>query len=78
MIVKLMIAQDEFREATQSDVQFSNEIFIYKEVLPAFEKILVGVGSEKSILKWCPRAYFAEFGVFEGNLIFFKYLKMHF
>lgn len=62
-----MIARDDFREATDSDVQFSNEIFIYKEVLPAFEKLLLAVGSEKSTLKWCPRSYFSEFGVFKGS-----------
>lgn len=61
-----MISKEGFREATNSDVQFANEIFIYKDVLPAFEKLLVAAGSKKNINSWCPRAYFAEFAVFEG------------
>lgn len=52
-----------FRDATKSSMQCSNEVYIYKEVLPYFQKFVAESGASLST-NWCPRVYFADYKVF--------------
>jgi Ecdysteroid kinase-like family len=52
-----------FRDATKSSMQCSNEVYIYKEVLPYFKKIVTESDASLST-DWCPRVYFADYKVF--------------
>lgn len=63
MIVKIMKGDKDFRDATKSSTQCSNEVFIYKNVIPYFKKFLL---ESKSTLSsdWVPRVYFAEYEIF--------------
>lgn len=52
-----------FRDATNSSVQCSNEVYIYKHVIPYYQKVL---SDSRATLKgdWVPRVYFADYAVF--------------
>lgn len=63
MIVKIMKGDKNFRETTKSAMQCSNEIFIYKEVLPYLKKFIASSGAAVDS-DWCPRVYFADYDVF--------------
>ena len=53
-----------FRVTTQSSTQCSNEVYIYKEVIPYFRKFIKECGSS---LKpdWASRVYYADYKVFD-------------
>lgn len=63
MIVKIMKGDKNFRDTTKSETQCSNEVYIYKEVLPCLKKFVANSGSSLST-DWCPRVYYADFKVF--------------
>lgn len=63
MIVKIMKGDKTFRDATKSATQCSNEVYIYKEVLPYVKKFVTSSGSSLAT-DWCPRAYYADYKVF--------------
>lgn len=62
MIVKLMKGDENFRTTTKSQIQFSNENYIYSNVVPAFKNILKN--TEINLDNLIPRAYFAGSGSF--------------
>lgn len=64
-----MKGDEEFRESSKSYIQFANEIFIYAEVLPEFEKMLKNskITSIK-ITEMVAPCYKATFGYIEGNI----------
>lgn len=51
-----------FRDATKSSIQCSNEVYIYKQVLPYFEKFLALSGSSTKA-DWCPKIYYADYKI---------------
>lgn len=53
-----------FRELTRSSTMCSNEVYIYKEVLPHFEKFIKSCGGCSLKTNWCPRVYLAEYEIF--------------
>lgn len=63
MIVKIMKGDKDFRDATKSSTQCSNEVYIYKEVIPYYEKFLEASGSSLKA-DWTPKIYFADYKVF--------------
>ncbi|XP_061393064.1 uncharacterized protein LOC133328516 [Musca vetustissima] len=67
LIAKFMRGDVEFRESSKSYVQFANEIFIYSDVLPQYEKLLneLKITSLK-ISELVPNCYKAAFGYIEG------------
>ncbi|XP_058821995.1 uncharacterized protein LOC131683753 [Topomyia yanbarensis] len=64
LMVKVMKGDDSFRENCKAIIQFSNEIYIYSEVLPYFKQLLLSSGSLISGNEWCPRVVFAAAGKF--------------
>ncbi|EDW87232.1 uncharacterized protein LOC6526401 [Drosophila yakuba] len=82
VLVKFMKGTEEFRETSNSYIQFSNEIFAYAEILPAYENVLRTSHLESDVVKnWIPRCYFARFGQVEGlgngreSVLALKHLK---
>ncbi|XP_058452726.1 uncharacterized protein LOC131431180 [Malaya genurostris] len=65
-MVKVMKGDDQFRENCNAKVQFSNEIYIYTEVLSHFKQLLSNSGSDISGNEWCPRVLFGKAGKFPG------------
>lgn len=63
MIVKIMKGDKNFRDATKSSIQCSNEVYIYKNVIPYFQKFITKSG-ESVDSKWVPRVYFADYKQF--------------
>lgn len=63
MIVKIMKGDKDFRDATKSSTQCSNEVYIYKNVIPYYKKIIDESGSSISS-EWVPRVYFSDYDVF--------------
>lgn len=62
-----MKGDQEFREKTKAAVQCTNEIYMYKKVIPYFKEYLDKLSlSSCSAYQWVPRIYFADYGVFEG------------
>ncbi|XP_052889176.1 uncharacterized protein LOC128297546 [Anopheles moucheti] len=63
LMVKVMKGSDEFRESSMGKTQFTNEIYIYTEVLPVFQELL---DTTESGLAggWCPKVYYGEAGHF--------------
>ncbi|XP_055539206.1 uncharacterized protein LOC129726478 isoform X2 [Wyeomyia smithii] len=64
LMVKVMKGDDAFREHSKAKVQFSNEIFIYTEVLPQFTQLLLSSGSPIRGDSWCPRVLYGAAGKF--------------
>lgn len=63
VLVKFMKGTEEFRESSNSYIQFANEIFAYAEILPAYEHLLrTSHLSSDVVTNWVPRCYFAKFG----------------
>jgi len=59
----------DFRESSKSYTQFANEIFLYAEILPAYEQLLrVSKLNTSLVDEFVPRTYRAQFGVIEGKL----------
>ncbi|XP_058129755.1 uncharacterized protein LOC131284241 [Anopheles ziemanni] len=63
LMVKVMKGSDEFREASLSKIQFTNEIYIYTKVLPVFRELIEASDLEISP-DWCPKVYFGASGHF--------------
>ena len=63
MIVKIMKGDKNFRDATKSSLQCSNEVYIYKEVLPYLKKFFTASGANFDA-DFCPRVYFADYKIF--------------
>jgi hypothetical protein len=63
-----MKGDEEFRTKTKAAIQCSNEIYIYKKVVPYFHSFLTkcGVSPLSEAYQWVPRIYFADYKVFEG------------
>uniref|UniRef100_T1PB49 Ecdysteroid kinase n=1 Tax=Musca domestica TaxID=7370 RepID=T1PB49_MUSDO len=67
LIAKFMRGDVEFRESSKSYVQFANEIFIYSDVLPQYEKLLNELKiTTLKITELAPSCYKAAFGYIEG------------
>lgn len=67
LIVKLMKGDVKFRETSLSYTQFSNEINIYGNVIPAFKKLLASSNTTSiKIDEWIPRVYYSYFGPYPG------------
>ncbi|XP_053694599.1 uncharacterized protein LOC128742295 isoform X2 [Sabethes cyaneus] len=64
LMVKVMKGDDAFRERSKAIVQFSNEIFIYTEVLPQFTELLQSSGSSIKGDSWCPKVFYGAAGKF--------------
>jgi thiamine kinase-like enzyme len=66
IFIKIMKENIEFREKTKSNVQCSNEIYIYQNVIPYFKNFLRNIPiSTFNDDNWIPRIYFADYRVFE-------------
>lgn len=63
MIVKIMKGDQDFREATKSSTQCSNEVYVYKEVIPYYQKFLDASGSSLKA-DWTPKIYYADYKIF--------------
>ncbi|XP_049283933.1 uncharacterized protein LOC125764110 [Anopheles funestus] len=63
LMVKVMKGSDAFRESSMGKTQFTNEIYIYTKVLPAFQELLDTTGSVLTG-DWCPKVYYGETGHF--------------
>ncbi|KAH8295592.1 hypothetical protein KR018_006706 [Drosophila ironensis] len=82
VLVKFMKGTEEFRVASNSYIQFANEIFAYAEILPAYEHVLrTSHLSADMVSNWVPRCYFAKFGQVQGlpagreSVLALKHLK---
>ncbi|KAG5673216.1 hypothetical protein PVAND_003280 [Polypedilum vanderplanki] len=65
LIAKIMKGDNEFREKTNSSVQCSNEIYIYKNVIPYFKSLLKNIQiTSFNPDHWVPRIYYADYKVF--------------
>ncbi|KAH8250456.1 hypothetical protein KR038_002194 [Drosophila bunnanda] len=68
VLVKFMKGTEEFRESSNSYIQFGNEIFAYTEILPAYEHLLRASHLASDVVtNWVPRCYSAKFGQVEGG-----------
>lgn len=68
--MKFMKGSPEFRESSKSYTQFANEVFLYAELLPAYEQLLRGSKLETFVVdEFVPRAYCAKFGLVKGEFI---------
>lgn len=66
LVVKLMKGDDNYRFASRSYVQFANEIYMYTQVLPQFEKLLRSSQSPLSLEDVTPRVFYGFFGQVAG------------
>src|SRR5690349_19285521 len=64
MIVKIMKGDKNFREATKSFTQCSNEVYIYKNVIPYFKKFLATSGASFDS-EWVPKVYYSDYKQFD-------------
>lgn len=60
MIVKIMKGDERFRKKSKAFLQSSNEVLVYKTIIPYFEKYLDNVVSEK----WIAQIFFADCDIF--------------
>lgn len=66
--MKFMKGSPEFRDSSKSYTQFANEVFLYAELLPAYEQLLRGSKLETFVIdEFVPRAYCAKFGLVKGE-----------
>lgn len=63
-MVKIMKGDGKFREMTRSSIMCSNEVYIYNTVIPYFKKYLGDSVTTFSADDWCPRVYFADYGIY--------------
>ncbi|XP_034118257.1 uncharacterized protein LOC117577528 [Drosophila albomicans] len=67
VLVKFMKGEKTFRESSKAYVQFANEIFLYAEILPAYEQLLRSSHLNTTLVEeFVPRNYRAQFGIIEG------------
>lgn len=67
IVVKLMKGSVEFRTTSKSYTQFSNEVFIYTDVIKAYKKLLKNENIPKSAIdpdKWVPVLYFGDYNLY--------------
>lgn len=64
MVVKLMKPASPMRDLVRADIQFMNEIYIYRDVIPYFLKIFQSKFRIINKSLWCPNTYLAEIGYF--------------
>lgn len=63
LIVKIMKGDKNFRDATKSSTQCSNEVYVYKEVIPYYQKFVADSGASLKA-DWAPRVYYADYKKF--------------
>jgi len=61
VLVKFMKGTEDFRESSNSYIQFANEISAYENVLRTSHL------ESEVVTNWVPRCYFARFGQVEGG-----------
>ncbi|XP_030382312.1 uncharacterized protein LOC115629864 [Scaptodrosophila lebanonensis] len=67
VLVKFMKGNKAFRSSSKSYTQFANEVFVYAEIIPAFEHLLRSSKLSTNLaVDMVPRCYRAEFGRIEG------------
>ncbi|XP_058130303.1 uncharacterized protein LOC131287263 [Anopheles ziemanni] len=77
LLVKVMKGEDLFRKQNLGHVLFPNEINIYANVLPSFDRFLAEMKTHHKATDWCPRAYLSAVGHFpEYSPIFETFLVM--
>ncbi|KAL1401865.1 hypothetical protein pipiens_006341 [Culex pipiens pipiens] len=64
LLVKVMKGSESFRRESLGFILFPNEINVYKNVVPAFKKLITASGAAIPIESWCPRVFFSEQGRF--------------
>ena len=70
LIVKLMKGDSEFRLKTKSTIQFSNENYVYKNIIPYYKDFLDNSVTFFDINQWTPCVYYVNSGQLEGKQIF--------
>ncbi|EDW05924.1 uncharacterized protein LOC6585454 [Drosophila mojavensis] len=64
VLVKFMKGSPEFRESGKCYTQFANEVFVYAELLPAYENLLRDSKLNTELVEqFVPRVYCAKFGL---------------
>jgi Ecdysteroid kinase-like family len=68
VVVKIMKGDENFRTLAKSELMCSNEVFIYKSVVPYFKKYLKdnNVTTLCADEWWTPRIFFADYDIFPG------------
>uniref|UniRef100_U5EDP7 Putative juvenile hormone-inducible protein n=1 Tax=Corethrella appendiculata TaxID=1370023 RepID=U5EDP7_9DIPT len=66
IIVKIMKGDQAFRTKTKSNQQFTNEIYIYSDVIPAFHQLVQSSKSQINVDNWSPKVYYSNKGKFDG------------
>lgn len=64
MIVKIMKGDETFRKLSRSDMLCTNEVFIYKNVIPCFKNYVKDCDISFDPDKWAPKIYYADSGIF--------------
>lgn len=64
IMVKIMKGDRNFRDKTKSTIQCSNEVYIYKKVIPYFKSFLNNAKVSLDEYQWVPKIYFSDFGLF--------------
>lgn len=68
VLVKFMKGSPEFRESGKCYTQFANEVFVYAELLPAYENLLRDSKLNTELVEqFVPRVYCAKFGLIKGT-----------
>lgn len=65
-MVKVMKGDDAFRESSLAKTQFTNEIYIYTKVVPAFIDLLASKGCSTRGENWCPKILYGTAGKIPG------------
>ncbi|XP_053679373.1 uncharacterized protein LOC128730353 [Anopheles nili] len=66
LLVKVMKGEDLFRKQNLGYVLFPNEINIYANVLPLYDRLLAEAGTSLKATQWCPKVYLSAMGSFPG------------
>ncbi|CRL05479.1 CLUMA_CG018243, isoform A [Clunio marinus] len=64
IIVKIMKGEEDFRQKSKAFLQSSNEVFVYKTIIPYFSKF--AASGNLSSDDWISKVYFVECGNFES------------
>lgn len=67
IVLKVMKGSSEFRTTSKSYTQFSNEVFVYTDVLKCYKKVLNDADIPKSVIdvdKWVPILYFGDYDIY--------------
>ncbi|XP_062563763.1 uncharacterized protein LOC134226790 [Armigeres subalbatus] len=63
LMVKIMKGDEVSRETSQTNVQFTNEVYIYSKVLPAFKDLIKSRDCAAQVDTWCPKVVYSKAGV---------------